>query len=532
MATLSSPLQTPNTASAQGELPNRKKAGARPKPQARHAPPTHFLCFPLVTDESVRQLTESLAYFRSVTTPLSEQDPDATPEPEDQTQQGTTAKSAEPDGERQKLRLLPESAHRPPGTYHLTLGTMNLSKQEDMDKAVALLQQIDYLALLKDAESGDGIVRQAKARARAKNAETKGETESVLEKRHDGGEGDGPPRRQNGEATILSNTETSESANTLSHPGSSKESASTLSHTESSKESANTSSHSESSEVSQYKLLANTYPTKGGPPSSSSSSSSSSQQPRPLKSLTRPISPPPLTTSSTSTTTSPSSAVPPLSISLHSLGVFPKPTGARVFFAHPHDPSNRLQRFGQPIRRRFRDAGLITETRPLVLHATVANLIYARGQDRRGGGGGGGKGKSSAKGKPRARDGTVDATEVLRFFNGDDNRGRSARQGDHMGAMSESIALDTSAQKSTQEPQRPEAASRATLHVQSDHERDHDHDHDHNHDHNLSSPYVWARDIPITCVRICKMGAEPSVLPGWGLEYRAVAEMVFMPDAV
>ncbi|ETI26464.1 hypothetical protein G647_03241 [Cladophialophora carrionii CBS 160.54] len=475
--------------SAQGELTNSKKARAKPKPQPRHAPPTHFLCFPLVTDESVRQLTESLAYFRSVTTPLPEQDPDATPEREDQDQQESTTK----DGERQKLRLLPESAHRPPGTYHLTLGTMNLSKQEDMDKAVALLQQIDYLALLKDAGSVDGIVRQARGRARANNAETQVETKSMLEERHDGGEGDGPPRRQSGEATILSNPGSSESANTLSHP--------------------------ESSEESQDNLLASTEPTKGGPPSSSSSSS----QLHALKSLTRPISPPPLTTSSTSITTSPSPAVPPLSISLHSLGVFPKPTGARVFFAHPHDPSHRLQTFGQSIRRRFRDAGLITETRPLVLHATVANLIYARGKDRRGGRGGG-KGKSSANARPRARDGTVDATEVLRFFNGDDNRGRSARQGEYMGALSESMALDMSAQKTIQKPQRPEADSHATLHVQSDHERDHHHNH--------SSPYVWARDIPITCVRICKMGAESSVLPGWGLEYRAVAERVFMPDAV
>src|ERR1700761_2009643 len=57
-----------------------------PKHQAKRQggkpPPTHFLCFPLVTDESVRQLTDSLAYFRSVTTRLPESDRNATPERE------------------------------------------------------------------------------------------------------------------------------------------------------------------------------------------------------------------------------------------------------------------------------------------------------------------------------------------------------------------------------------------------------------------------------------------------------------------
>jgi hypothetical protein len=47
-----------------------------------------------------------------------------------------------------------------------------------------------------------------------------------------------------------------------------------------------------------------------------------------------------------------------------------------------------------------------------------------------------------------------------------------------------------------------------------------------------SIPYVWATDIPVTSVRICKMGAQVSDTPGWGLEYRAVAEKVFMPDVM
>ncbi|EXJ56514.1 hypothetical protein A1O7_06858 [Cladophialophora yegresii CBS 114405] len=476
-------------ASATGQPSNSKKPKA--KPQGKHSPPTHFLCFPLATDESVRQLTESLAHFRSVTTPLPHPDPDATPEPEDQ--QGSTTTVAEPDVEGQKLRLLPESAHRPPGTYHLTLGTMNLSKQEDMENAVALLQQINYLALLKDAESGDGIMRHARERARGRgrlpatpsnNADTKSETKSVLEDSHDRENGRGIPQRQ------------PEQHNTLSDP--------------------------ETPEGSQDKPLDDSEMTKDGV-----SSSSSLSQPRALKSLTRPISPPPIAALSTSTT----SSVSPLSISLHSLGVFPKQTAARVFFAHPHDPTNRLQTFGQLIRRHFREAGLITETRPLVLHATVANLIYVRGKDRRGGGGGGGGKGKSANRKSRAgdQDGTVDATGLLRFFNGEnDTRGRHGQGGEYAGVVSQSVALDTSAREKIQEAQGLESDSFVTLHAQGEHNRGHDHDHDHSH----ATPYVWARDIPITCVRVCKMGAEPSTIPGWGLEYRAVAERVFLPEAM
>ncbi len=150
--------------------PKRQKHDVKPpvkQPQNKRPPPTHFLCFPLVTNASIRQLTASLTYFRSVTTPLQVPDENNTPEPEDKQERTVVEPSVEgqtpDDTHDQKLRLLPESAHRPAGTYHFTLGTMNLSKPEDMDKALALLQEIDYLAILNDVGSGEGILKHARA---------------------------------------------------------------------------------------------------------------------------------------------------------------------------------------------------------------------------------------------------------------------------------------------------------------------------------------------------------------------------------
>jgi 2'-5' RNA ligase len=340
---------------------------------------------------------------------------------------------------------------------------MNLSKQEDMEKAIALLQEINYIALLRDAESGDGIVKHARASARGGRRAA--------------------ARSNKAEMGAESVDGTTDPVHREPH---------------------------DNENAGELEREADT--TKDV----------TSSPPHAPKSLTRAISPPPTKVSSkpppASSTASSSLAVPPLSISLHSLGVFPKPTAARVFFAHPHDPSNRLQTFGQLIRRHFREADLITETRPLVLHATVANLIYVRGKDRRAG-----KGKF-AKGRPRAGDGTVDATELLRFFNGGEDNPRIHNQGGgHASPNLESIALGVSAGKSESQHEihevlasDPDSQALSSPQPQSTH----------------SIPYVWATDIPVTSVRICKMGAQVSDTPGWGLEYSAVAEKVFMPDAM
>jgi activating signal cointegrator complex subunit 1 len=73
--------------------------------------PTHFLCIPLITGLSRRQLSASLGSFKAdVTSPES--------------------------------FAVPEQAIRPLGTLHLTLGVMSFPNGEGLDKAVALLRAI------------------------------------------------------------------------------------------------------------------------------------------------------------------------------------------------------------------------------------------------------------------------------------------------------------------------------------------------------------------------------------------------------
>ncbi|KAG5999751.1 hypothetical protein E4U21_006340 [Claviceps maximensis] len=65
---------------------------------------------------------------------------------------------------------------------------------------------------------------------------------------------------------------------------------------------------------------------------------------------------------------------------LHSMhGTCPSRTS--VLYASPADVEGILYPFCEELRRPFREAGFIVDERPLVLHATVVNTIYVRGQD-------------------------------------------------------------------------------------------------------------------------------------------------------
>ena len=127
--------------------------------------PTHFLCFPLVTDESVPQLAKSLQRFRELTTAIPAKQTNGlkavgdgrdTPEPYDarldigvESLQAVNGKSTAAGN----LKVIPAAAHRPPGTFHLTIGAMDLSQKSDMQKAVRLLKSIDFEATLRSLES-------------------------------------------------------------------------------------------------------------------------------------------------------------------------------------------------------------------------------------------------------------------------------------------------------------------------------------------------------------------------------------------
>lgn len=93
-----------------------------------------------------------------------------------------------------------------------------------------------------------------------------------------------------------------------------------------------------------------------------------------LESLTRPVSPPPT-----------SETPKPITISLKSLVSMHPPHKTSILYTAPDDPSNRLHALCSILRARFQGADfLIEDKRPLKLHATLVNTIYAKGRKPRG----------------------------------------------------------------------------------------------------------------------------------------------------
>ena len=68
-----------------------------------------------------------------------------------------------------------------------------------------------------------------------------------------------------------------------------------------------------------------------------------------------------------------------LTINLGSLIPMQAPHKTSILYAEPQDPSQRLQPFAAALREQFTEKGLLVEdTRPLRLHATIMNTIYAK----------------------------------------------------------------------------------------------------------------------------------------------------------
>ncbi|KPI44919.1 uncharacterized protein AB675_2640 [Cyphellophora attinorum] len=194
-----------------------------------------------------------------------------------------------------------------------------------------------------------------------------------------------------------------------------------------------------------------------------------------LQTLARPVSPPPKpsslsgtsrvatsTSTITTTTDAAASSTPPLRISLRGLGTFPSPRKARVFYASPHDPTARLQPFAEAIQQRFIEARIVAkEDRALTLHATVANLKYVRAPRWQGGRRGERRSSSRFKAKERKEIDARDLVEVFETSFGD---------------------------------------------VEGDEKKS----------------FVWAENIVVDRVRICKMGAVKSEDEVMGMEYPAI----------
>lgn len=115
-----------------------------------------------------------------------------------------------------------------------------------------------------------------------------------------------------------------------------------------------------------------------------------------LETLKRAVTPPPLSR--------PQVSAEPLTVSLQGLQAFPNPRRATVLHCPPRDPTLRLHPFCLKLKQMFVEAGLMEpENRPLVLHATIVNTVYAK-QDRR---------------NEKRRMGSIsfDATDILRIYN-------------------------------------------------------------------------------------------------------------------
>ncbi|KAI9839585.1 MAG: hypothetical protein M1819_002211 [Sarea resinae] len=106
------------------------------------------------------------------------------------------------------------------------------------------------------------------------------------------------------------------------------------------------------------------------------------------------------------------SEVQPLIISLSSLVSMHPKAKTSILYAHPSDPTNRILPFCQTLQEKFREAELLLpDDRPLKLHATILNTIYAVGRKPRGDSARRGHGKYRSKL-------TIDAGEIVDKYQG------------------------------------------------------------------------------------------------------------------
>ncbi|KAI9665744.1 MAG: hypothetical protein M1821_003678 [Bathelium mastoideum] len=103
----------------------------------------------------------------------------------------------------------------------------------------------------------------------------------------------------------------------------------------------------------------------------------------PLSSLMRPVSPPtwPRPASNAQKPPARRDFIPGSALNLRILALHPmqSPSKTSVLYAAAEDPSLRLLPFASALRKIFTDAGfLVPDDRPLKLHATIVNTIYAK----------------------------------------------------------------------------------------------------------------------------------------------------------
>ncbi|OKL59992.1 hypothetical protein UA08_04782 [Talaromyces atroroseus] len=279
----------------------------------------------------------------------------------------------------------------------------------------------------------------------------------------------------------------------------------------------------------------------------------------------------------------------PISVSLESLESLPRAKTATVLYAHPIDPTSRLHPFAVKIRNEFVNAGFIEQDfvkqrpkkskdkksrapkkppahsgngvdndngngnimaaesekecllqqkpkfRPLLLHATLVNTIYAcRGPNPH---------HSSGARKRRKFNGplTFDARDILAHYRDFYTDGTCMQEKqpptDDIFETGTPLDLardgttgqsddddDESASLSSEEEAHP---SKAIIQQLPEHGKG---DHAIPQSQTLKHPFIWARNVPIERLCICEMGAKKpnensgSLAARLGQEYRVVAE--------
>lgn len=365
--------------------------------------PTHFLCFPIASDETVPLISKSLDQWMDVTTkPLRRATTNADAseggsESRDSGARDVIVDEATPNIERpttktfaESLKILPFSVTRAAGTWHLTLGVMNLEEKSQMQKALEVLHNLDLQSLLKDAEKGPP--KNFKPARKWRNDEDNDTVQDQIKEKGPENLNQEPPR--------------------------------------------------------------------------------------------------------------------PITIALTGLGGFPALKKARVLWARPREQidsagsvdrpklgnSERLYNFALHLIQPFREAGLITETRALALHATVANMRFAKT-----------KGKTSKMNFDQ-----VDARRIGKVWNEFDSDVSAAVDAGIEDAKNGD--QDTGHDRTDDGTKQQESAGEDAEEEQQ------------STTHDAQKEFIWLKDVKVNRLAICKLGASRHEDPLWGEWYPAIED--------
>ncbi|KAK6430160.1 hypothetical protein LTR95_013689 [Oleoguttula sp. CCFEE 5521] len=148
----------------------------------------------------------------------------------------------------------------------------------------------------------------------------------------------------------------------------------------------------------------------------------------------------------------------PLTVTLKGLESMHDPNNTSILFVAPHDSSDRLMDFCLTVQKIFREAGfLLPDDRPLKLHATIVNTIYAKRAATQG----------QAPSEPKTQ---VDSSGIVRPIRPVANSGEGSGHGPNANAPLKINAVEIL---------------------------------------DRFKHFVWASDIVIEKMAICEMGAKP-----------------------